>query len=106
MSLIELDRVTRHYGHGDGRVRALAGVDLRVETGEFVALMGPSGSGKSTALNLLGCLDVPTSGAYRFKGIEVTALDRAQRARLRRAWVGFVFQGFNLLERSTALENV
>ena len=106
MSLLRLRGVTRHYGEGGGLVRALDGVDLDIRPGEFVSLMGPSGSGKSTALNLLGCLDVPSAGTYHFKGIEVTALDRHQRARLRREWIGFVFQGFNLLERSSALENV
>lgn len=106
MSLLRLRGVTRHYGEGGGLVRALDGIDLDIRPGEFVSLMGPSGSGKSTALNLLGCLDVPSAGTYHFKGIEVTALDRHQRARLRREWIGFVFQGFNLLERSSALENV
>lgn len=106
MSLLRLRGVTRHYGEGGGLVRALDGIDLDIRPGEFVSLMGPSGSGKSTALNLLGCLDVPSAGTYHFKGIEVTALDRHKRARLRREWIGFVFQGFNLLERSSALENV
>ncbi|MEN0065852.1 MAG: ABC transporter ATP-binding protein [Myxococcota bacterium] len=106
MSLIELREVSRVYGRDEGAVRALDGIDVNVDHGELVALMGPSGSGKSTALNVLGCLDVPTHGSYRFKGIETTTLDRHRRARLRRAWIGFVFQGFNLLDRSTALENV
>ena len=104
--MIRLRGITRVYGTGAARVEALAGIDMDVARGEFVALMGPSGSGKSTALNVLGCLDVPTSGSYRFRNIEVTDLDRQARARLRREWLGFVFQGFNLLARSTALENV
>ncbi len=106
MSLLRLREVRRHYGTGSALVRALAGIDIDVHAGEFVSLMGPSGSGKSTALNTIGCLDMPTSGSYRFKGIEVTTLDRQRRARLRREWIGFVFQGFNLLDRSSALENV
>ena len=106
MSLLSLRGVERFYGVGDSEVRALDGIYANVQTGEFVSLMGPSGSGKSTALNVIGCLDVPTGGSYRFKGIEVTELDRRRRARLRREWIGFVFQGFNLLDRSTALENV
>lgn len=106
MSLVSLRGITRVYGEGDAEVKALAGIDLDVEEGEFVSLMGPSGSGKSTALNTLGCLDAPTAGSYRFRGIEVTQLDRKARARLRREWIGFVFQGFNLLDRSTSLENV
>ncbi|MEZ4323268.1 MAG: ABC transporter ATP-binding protein [Myxococcota bacterium] len=106
MSLLRLRDISRVYGTGDAEVRALDGIDLDIQSGEFVSLMGPSGSGKSTALNTLGCLDAPTSGSYRFRGIEVTELDRTERARLRRAWIGFVFQGFNLLDRSTALENV
>jgi len=104
--MIAFGGITRRYGSGSGEVRALDGIDLEVGPGEFVTFMGPSGSGKSTALNVLGCLDLPTSGSYLFRGIEVTALDRAQRARLRRAWMGFVFQGFHLLPRSTAVENV
>jgi len=104
--LIEFDRVVRTYGKGHAEVRALAGVDLQVHEGEFVAVMGPSGSGKSTAMNILGCLDVPTSGAYRFRGVDVGALTRQQRALLRRYYLGFVFQGFNLLNRTSALENV
>jgi putative ABC transport system ATP-binding protein len=87
-------------------MHALAGVDLQVREGEFVAVMGPSGSGKSTAMNILGCLDLPTSGAYLFRGVDVGALTRQQRALLRRHYLGFVFQGFNLLSRTTALENV
>lgn len=106
MNLIRLRNITRVYGTGAAEVRALDGIDVDVREGEFVSLMGPSGSGKSTALNTLGCLDVPTSGSYLFRGIEVTELDRQARARLRREWIGFVFQGYNLLERSTALENV
>jgi putative ABC transport system ATP-binding protein len=104
--LIEFDRVVKTYGKGHAEVHALAGVDLRVQESEFVAVMGPSGSGKSTAMNILGCLDLPTSGAYRFRGVDVGALTRQQRALLRRHYLGFVFQGFNLLSRTTALENV
>ena len=104
--LIEFDKVVRTYGKGHVEVHALAGVDLQVQPGEFVAVMGPSGSGKSTAMNILGCLDVPTEGAYRFQGVDVGALTRQQRALLRRYYLGFVFQGFNLLNRTSALENV
>ncbi|NHC06223.1 ABC transporter ATP-binding protein [Azonexus fungiphilus] len=104
--LVELRGITRTYGHGDVAFQALRGIDLAIAAGEFVAVMGPSGSGKSTAMNLLGCLDTPSSGAYRFRGIAVEQLDRNQRALLRRRCLGFVFQGFNLLARTTALENV
>jgi putative ABC transport system ATP-binding protein len=104
--IIEFDRVVRTYGKGQAEVHALAGVDLQVREGEFVAVMGPSGSGKSTAMNILGCLDVPTSGYYRFRGVDVGTLTRQQRALLRRYYLGFVFQGFNLLGRTSALENV
>jgi putative ABC transport system ATP-binding protein len=98
--------VTKVFGSGAAAVRALAGVDLAIEAGEFVAIMGPSGSGKSTAMNIMGCLDTPTSGDYLFDGIEVGRLERNQRALVRRHLLGFVFQGFNLLARTTALENV
>jgi putative ABC transport system ATP-binding protein len=104
--LIELTNVTKIYGTGQAAVTALAGIDLRIESGEFLAVIGPSGSGKSTCMNILGCLDTPTSGSYRFAGMEVGSLSRDQRARLRREYLGFVFQGFMLLSRSTALENV
>jgi len=104
--LIRLRAITRTYGEGDAMVRALNGIDLDIEPGAFVALMGPSGSGKSTCLNVLGCLDVPSSGSYRFRGVEVTELSANQRALLRRGYLGFVFQGFNLLPRTSALENV
>ncbi|MFT4622530.1 MAG: putative ABC transport system ATP-binding protein [Myxococcota bacterium] len=105
-ALLELSQVTKVYGTGDAAVHALAGIDLTVDQGAFMALMGPSGSGKSTCLNVLGCLDEPTSGSYRFKGVEVTDLTTNQRALLRRQWLGFVFQGFNLLPRTSAVENV
>jgi putative ABC transport system ATP-binding protein len=104
--LIELQGVTKVYGTGQAAMPALRGVDLRIEEGEFVAVMGPSGSGKSTCMNILGCLDTPTAGTYQFKGIEVGQLTRNQRTRLRRFYLGFVFQGFNLLSRTSALENV
>jgi putative ABC transport system ATP-binding protein len=104
--LLSLRGVERAYGTGDARVMALAGIDLDVAPGEFLTLMGPSGSGKSTCLNVLGCLDEPTAGTYRFQGVEVTQLDETQRALLRRRYLGFVFQGFNLLARSSAVENV
>ena len=104
--LIELRAVTKIYGSGQAAVQALRGIDLEVENGDFVAVMGPSGSGKSTCMNIMGCLDVPTSGSYRFQGIEVVKLSRNQRARLRRHYLGFVFQGYNLLNRTSALENV
>ncbi|MGB4876312.1 MAG: ABC transporter ATP-binding protein [Candidatus Competibacter sp.] len=104
--LIELRGVTKVYGQGQATFQALRGVDLRIEQGDFVAVMGPSGSGKSTAMNILGCLDSPTAGAYRFRGLHVERLSRNQRALLRRHYLGFVFQGFNLLARTTALENV
>lgn len=104
--LIELRAITKTYGEGQTAFQALGGVDLKIEAGEFVAVMGPSGSGKSTAMNLLGCLDTPTSGEYLFRGIHVEQLDRNQRALLRRQCLGFVFQGFNLLARTSAQENV
>ena len=104
--LIRFERVSKIYGKGETEVRALDGVDLRINDGEFVAIMGPSGSGKSTAMNILGCLDTPTSGRYFFRGVDVGTLDRSQRALLRRHYIGFVFQGYNLLKRTTARENL
>jgi putative ABC transport system ATP-binding protein len=94
------------YGTGDAATDALRGIDVRIEAGEFIAVMGASGSGKSTCLNILGCLDTPTTGSYRFRGVEVGKLTRNQRALLRRHYFGFVFQGYNLLSRTSALENV
>ncbi len=105
-ALISFAEVTKTYGEGVAAFQALRGIDLDIHAGEFVAIMGPSGSGKSTALNILGCLDGPTSGAYRFKNIRVDQLSRNQRALLRRHYLGFVFQGFNLLARTSAQENV
>jgi putative ABC transport system ATP-binding protein len=104
--LIQLEGITKTFGTGAAAFQALKGVDLTITRGEFVAVMGPSGSGKSTTMNILGCLDVPTSGVFRFRGVEVQKLDRDQRSLLRRRYLGFVFQGFNLLARTTALENV
>ncbi len=104
--VIELRGVTKTYGSGAAAVHALRGIDLRIDAGEFVAVMGPSGSGKSTCMNIVGCLDVPSAGAYRFDGVDVGGLSRRQRALLRRNFLGFVFQGYNLLNRTTALENV
>ncbi len=103
---IRLRGITKTYGQGQAAFQALKGVDLDIAQGDFVAIMGPSGSGKSTAMNTLGCLDVPTSGDYLFRGIAVQKLGRDQRARLRRKYLGFVFQGFNLLARTSAQENV
>jgi len=104
--LIRLTGVTKTYGSGQAAFQALKGIDLVIERGEFIAIMGPSGSGKSTAMNILGCLDTPTSGSYEFEGVKVEQLTRNERALLRRNYLGFVFQGFNLLSRTTALENV
>ncbi len=106
MKLLELTGITKTYGEGKAAFQALRGVDLAIDEGEFVAVMGPSGSGKSTFMNVLGCLDTPSSGAYLFRGVHVERLSRRQRALLRRHFLGFVFQGFNLLGRTTALENV
>ncbi|MCL7487404.1 MAG: ABC transporter ATP-binding protein [Desulfobulbaceae bacterium] len=104
--VVELQAVTKVYGWGTAAMQALRGIDLTITEGEFVAVMGPSGSGKSTCMNILGCLDTPTRGRYLFKGVEVGALTRNQRALLRRHHLGFIFQGYNLLNRTTALENV
>ena len=98
--------MTKIYGQGAARIEALGGVDLSIDPGEFIAIMGPSGSGKSTCMNILGCLDGPTSGVYLFKDVRVDRLTRNQRALLRRYYQGFVFQGYNLLSRTSALENV
>ncbi len=105
-SLIQLREVTKIYGHGQAAMHALDGIDLAIQRGEFVAVMGPSGSGKSTCMNIIGCLDTPTDGHYYFEGVDVGSLSRDQRALLRRHYLGFVFQGFNLLNRTSALENV
>jgi putative ABC transport system ATP-binding protein len=105
-ALISLRSVTKVYGSGEAEVVALAGIDLDIRDGEFVAVMGPSGSGKSTCMNILGCLDTPTSGKYFFRGADVGALSKDQLALLRRHYLGFVFQGFNLLKRTTAIENL
>lgn len=104
--LIRLRGVTKTYGTGATAFQALKGVDLDIAAGDFVAVMGPSGSGKSTTMNILGCLDMPSSGEFVFKGHHIESLDRDQRALLRRKYLGFVFQGFNLLARTSALENV
>lgn len=104
--LIDLRQVKKTYGEGLAAFDALKGVDFSVKAGEFVAVMGPSGSGKSTMMNILGCLDTVTSGHYRFGDVAVEQLGRDQRALLRRHYLGFVFQGFNLLRRTSAQENV
>ncbi|MBN9077111.1 MAG: macrolide ABC transporter ATP-binding protein [Rhizobiales bacterium 65-79] len=105
-ALIRFDQVWKSYGQGEAQVHALAGVDLAIARGEFVAIMGPSGSGKSTSMNIIGCLDTPTSGRYDFMGVDAGRLDRGRRAILRNLYIGFVFQGYNLLPRTTAAENV
>jgi putative ABC transport system ATP-binding protein len=104
--LIELRDVTKTFGQGPAAFRALKGVSFDIADGEFVSVMGPSGSGKSTVMNIIGCLDVVSSGSYAFRGVQVENLDRRQRALLRRNQIGFVFQGFNLLARNSAVENV
>ncbi len=104
--LLEFRGITKVYGTGHAAVTALKGIDFTVKRGEFVAVMGPSGSGKSTCMNILGCLDSPTSGEYLFRGVNVAGLTKGQRALLRRHYIGFIFQGYNLLKRTTALENV
>ena len=106
MALIEVQNVTKVYRLGDTHVHALAGVSLTIERGEYVSLIGPSGSGKSTLMNTLGCLDRPTAGSYRLDGVEVSTMTAEQRARLRNSSIGFVFQNFNLLNRTSAIENV
>jgi putative ABC transport system ATP-binding protein len=105
-ALLAFDHVSKTYGQGGGMVRALNNVDLTIARGEFVAIMGPSGSGKSTTMNILGCLDSPTQGRFLFNDVDVTKLPRDGRALLRRNFLGFVFQGYNLLSRTTAIENV
>jgi putative ABC transport system ATP-binding protein len=105
-ALLEFRNVSRRYGEGEAEVRALDGVNLSIDAGEFVAIMGPSGSGKSTAMNIIGCLDRPTGGQFLFQGTPVEGLSPDARALLRRHYLGFVFQGFNLLARTSALENV
>lgn len=104
--LISFKSISKVYGAGEAETYALKGIDLEIHEGEFVAIMGTSGSGKSTAMNIIGCLDEPSSGEYFFKGINVGGLNRNQKALLRRNYLGFIFQGFNLLGRTTALENV
>ncbi|MCS6975585.1 MAG: ABC transporter ATP-binding protein [Gemmatales bacterium] len=106
MALIELRKVRKIYNLGEVTVEALRGVDLTIEQGEYVALIGPSGSGKSTLMNTLGCLDRPTSGSYRLAGQEIATMSNDERARIRNERIGFVFQNFNLLARTSAVENV
>ncbi len=103
--IIELEGITKTFGRGAAAFKALRGVNLTINRGDFVAVMGASGSGKSTTMNIVGCLDTPTSGVYKFLGNEVQSLSKDQRSLLRRKYLGFVFQGFNLLARTSALEN-
>jgi putative ABC transport system ATP-binding protein len=105
-ALLQPRNLSRVYGMGEAQVKALDGISLDIQKGEFVAIMGPSGSGKSTAMNVIGCLDVPTGGTYHFNGVEVAHLTQDQRALLRRHYLGFIFQGYNLLPRTSALQNV
>ena len=104
--IIRTDEITKKYGMGDALVKALDGVSLKIKENEFVAIMGPSGSGKSTMMNLLGCLDRPTSGKYYLAGDDVSDLDKTELAIIRNEQIGFVFQSYNLLARTTAIENV
>src|SRR5471030_1313781 len=104
--VIEIHDLTKVYTMGEVEVRALDGITIDVDQGEFLAVMGPSGSGKSTLMNILGCLDRPTAGTYKLDGIDVSTLDRDERAVIRNAKIGFVFQSFNLLARTSAAENV
>ena len=104
--IIELEGITKVFGQGPAAFKALRGVDLVIRRGDYMSVMGPSGSGKSTTMNIIGCLDTATAGVYRFLGTEVQTLDKDQRSLLRRRYLGFVFQGFNLLARTSALENV
>lgn len=104
--LISLQGITKVYGSDESKTYALRGIDLEIYEGEFVAIMGSSGSGKSTAMNIIGCLDEPTQGEYHFKGVDIKTLSLNQKALLRRNYMGFVFQGFNLLGKTSALENV
>lgn len=106
MSFVQLENLSKSYGKGENAFKVLKNVNLRISQGEFIALMGPSGSGKSTLSNILGCLDVADSGIYNFCGVNVCSLNLNERARLRRNYFGFVFQSFNLLSKTTALENV
>jgi putative ABC transport system ATP-binding protein len=105
-TLVSLRGLAKSFGRGAGRIEALRGISMDIDNREFVAIMGPSGSGKSTCMNILGCLDVPDGGHYRFSGVDVGALSQDQRALLRRHYIGFVFQGYNLLPRTSAVENV
>ena len=104
--LIQLQGLKKSFGQGAARMEALRGVSFDIAEGDFVAIMGPSGSGKSTCMNILGCLDVPTGGKYLFRGVDVGALTSDQRALVRRNYIGFIFQGYNLLPRTSAVENV
>lgn len=105
-ALVELRGLSKIYGSGEGEVRALDGLDLTINRGELIAIMGPSGSGKSTAMNIIGYLDTPSGGTYLFDGVPVQSVSREQRTLLRRSFLGFIFQGYNLLSRSSAMENV
>ena len=104
--VIDLDNIVKTYDQGAAEVRALRGITLSIRAGEFVTIRGSSGSGKSTLMNILGCLDRPTAGTYRLDGVDVSELNRDERAVVRNAKIGFVFQSFNLLARTSALENV
>lgn len=104
--MISLKQISKIYGKGDAASKVLQDIDLEIKKGEFVAIMGPSGSGKSTLLNILGTLDVPSSGEYSFEGTQIGALSQDQRALFRRYLLGFIFQGYNLLKKTSSLENV